>query len=176
MSPSLPHEPSALLLVVLLVFGIAAATVLLVTKFRDKKSRYRAIPFLSAAEILFFCELRKICEDSVLICPKVRLADLVHPAAGLNNQDRQSTRNRISQKHVDFVLVHPESFQVIGVIELDDGSHLEPKRQARDQMVDEALREASICICHVRAARAYNLEDLRKTLTTALAFDPGSQS
>src|SRR5262245_14582161 len=57
--------------------------------------------FLSRAEVSFFHILRRVVADEQLIFPKVRLADLVYPPT---QEERQGAWNRISRKHVDFVL------------------------------------------------------------------------
>ena len=41
--------------------------------------------------------------------------------SGLDSSARQSARNRIDRKHVDFLLVHTDDLALLAGIELDDG-------------------------------------------------------
>jgi very-short-patch-repair endonuclease len=136
------------------------------------RSEYQAVPLLSAAEVEFFRCLESICGASVLICPKVRLADLVLPRKGLDRSKFQIAFNRVSAKHVDFVLLRSEDLGVFGVVELDDRSHERQDRQDRDGLVDNILSQAGIPVCRVKAQSRYDLEALRGQLEKA--FDPHS--
>lgn len=77
-------------------------------------------------------------------------------------------RNRASQKHVDFVLCDPADLRPRLVIELDDKSHDQPERIERDRFVDEALACAEIPVLHVRAAVAYDVQELAERVARAM--------
>jgi len=81
--------------------------------------------FLSPAERSFFLVLRQALGDKVLICPKVSLGDLFFAQTGDRNLN-QSYRNRISRKHVDFLLCDPRTAKPLMGLELDDKSHQRP--------------------------------------------------
>jgi len=68
---------------------------------------------------------------------------------------------KISQKHVDFVIIDPLTTAILLVIELDDKTHQQADRQTRDIFVDQALAAAGVAILRVPAAREYDLDDLR---------------
>ena len=93
---------------------------------------------------------------------KVRLADLVTPTA-----NTLVGFNKTSQKHVDFVLCRADSFEIQCVIELDDSSHEEPGRKARDRFVDAALSSANIRIIRVKAQSGYTGQFLRQVIKDA---------
>jgi hypothetical protein len=82
----------------------------------------------------------------------------------------------VSSKHVDFVLCSPQDFRVVAVIELDDKSHSEPKRQSRDVFLDNAFQQAGLPIFHFSARAAYSLHEVRATLGTLLGASPSPTS
>ena len=122
---------------------------------------YRLRPFLSAAESRFFHVLKLAVNEEVVICPKVRLMDIFDVGGPKEGQTRH--RNRISQKHVDFLLCDPTMVPICAV-ELDDSSHRSRRRQDRDRFVDEVFRHCGLKLVHVRAARAYDATKLREAI------------
>lgn len=100
---------------------------------------YAAIPtLLTRAEQQFFAALQAAVPDGLMICPQVRLANLVRPTA------RQRTQNqydfyRIQAKCVDFVLCDRMTTAPRLVVELDDTSHERQDRKERDAFVDAVL-------------------------------------
>lgn len=116
---------------------------------------------LSPAELSFFKVLQNVVGQSVLICPKVRLADILKP---IEKQNYQTALNKISRKHVDFVLCDPVTTKIIGVIELDDKSHDRSDRVVRDTFVDGAFAAAGIQIIHFKANVSCSVEEIRQQL------------
>src|SRR4051812_7248029 len=122
---------------------------------------YAALPyaktkyFFSAAERSFYEILRRLVPDHTVFA-KVRLADLVHVRKGTSAW--QSHFNRIDRKHLDFVLCDNDLAPVMA-IELDDRSHDDEDREARDRFVDQVLGSVSLPIVRVRAKHAYRLEE-----------------
>src|SRR6266704_6880928 len=90
----------------------------------------------SPAERSFLGVLEQIFGKEYRIIGKVRIADIIRPRKGLSASARTSALNRITSKHVDFALCDLRTLQVVGVIELDDSSHSEDRRQRRDKFVD----------------------------------------
>jgi hypothetical protein len=136
--------------------------------------------FFSAAERSFFEILRRLLPLDHTVFAKVRLADLVYVSKGASSW--QSHFNRINRKHLDFVLCDRDLAPVV-VIELDDSSHDEEDRQSRDEFVDDVLLAAALPIVHLRAKRAYALDEIRQMLspyvklpqTTAAISHPDSR-
>ena len=95
--------------------------------FNSKKQCEETIPyrvrdnFLSPAEISFYHVLASMIGSRAVICPKVRLADIFFVLRSSENY--MSHRNRITQRHLDFLLCKPNSMEPILGIELDDASH-----------------------------------------------------
>jgi|SRR5665213_369771 len=116
---------------------------------------------LSPAELSFFKVLQNAVGKSVLVCPKVRLADILKPA---EKQNYQTALNKISRKHIDFVLCDPATTEVFGVVELDDKSHDRTDRITRDSFVDSAFAVAGIQIVHFKASASYSIEEVRQQL------------
>lgn len=121
--------------------------------------------FLSPGELAFYRGLVPVVDSRYVICPKVRIADLVHTV----DRNDQGNKNRINQKHVDFVLCEKESMKPILVIELDDKSHARADRQERDELVDAVFESAQLPLLHVRAAARYAPQDLRAQIEQALS-------
>jgi very-short-patch-repair endonuclease len=127
--------------------------------------------FLSPAELAFYRVLVPVVDSRYVICPKVRLADLVHT---VERNDR-ANMNRIIQKHVDFVLCEKESMKPILVIELDDKSHARADRRERDELVDAVFESAQLPLLHVKAAARYAPQDLRAQIEKSLSSTPASR-
>ncbi len=122
----------------------------------------KAESLLTRCELAFFHQLLAEADGRLLICPKVRLADL------FQNVTSDAARNRINQKHVDFVLCCPDTLAPALVIELDDSSHTLPDRQERDVFVNTCLKGAGIPIARERARRSYDPNAIRKLIASAL--------
>jgi hypothetical protein len=138
------------------------------------RSREPAFPYdaaealLTPAEKAFHIALVEALEGDFAILCKVRLADVIVTRPGLSNKFRMRAFNRIAAKHLDFVLCDLDSHIVLGVIELDDRSHLAEARRARDEFVDGALRAAEIPILHMPAQRRYSIAKLRDQVLDCL--------
>ena len=114
----------------------------------DIRGAYYAKDLLTKNERRAYSKLKVLTDPrNLVICPKVRLADLVHPHH--NKPNYYSYFGRIQSKHVDFVICN-QRMDVIGIIELDDNSHNRPDRQERDQLVDDILTSVGYKIVHTR--------------------------
>lgn len=120
---------------------------------------------LSAGELRFFHALRRALRGDFLICPKVRLADVITCAPHLWHR---GFGGKISQRHADFVVASPDDLRVVCIVELDDKSHRTSERQRSDQFLDAALAAASLPILRVKVTRHYNEVRLRRSLLQAL--------
>ena len=132
---------------------------------------YRRKPYLlSKAERSFYGVLSQAVAGKALIFSKVRVADVITPQQGLTRSNWQRAFNRISAKHLDFILCDPQDCAVKLAIELDDVSHDSAKRQARDTFLDAACQS----LLRIRAARGYVVADLRRDID-AILFPPQQQ-
>ncbi len=113
-------------------------------------------PLLSEAEKLFYSSLQQAFGQTYWVYPKVRLADLINPRAKTRSSEWHTAFNKIKFKHVDFVICHPESFDVLAVFELDDATHNRQDRKDRDAEVDASLTMSGIPIHHIKASNGYD--------------------
>ncbi|MBN1874237.1 MAG: DUF2726 domain-containing protein [Anaerolineae bacterium] len=113
--------------------------------------------FLSPAEISFYHVLNSIVLGQAVICPKVRMIDVLYIS---NRRDNFSYVGKISQKHIDFLICDSGSMKPILAIELDDSSHQRPDRAKRDAFVDRAFDTARLPLIHIPARRSYNTDEL----------------
>lgn len=137
---------------------------------RAPREQWALLPYssrvflLTLAERRFFLALREALSPYFHICPKVRVADVIHCPPDLWRR----FGGAISQKHFDFVLAHPESFRVACCIELDDSSHQQLSRRNRDAFLDASLLTAQVPLLRYRVRREYNCEALRRRVFATL--------
>lgn len=122
------------------------------------------------AERFFLGVLSELLDDSLLVFGKVRLADIIRARGDLERGDKTRAFNKIGAKHVDFVLCRRPDLSIVGVIELDDLSHLRADRRERDAFVDAALNAAGIPILHVKTRRRYSSAQLKQQLNEAFGL------
>jgi hypothetical protein len=72
--------------------------------------------------------------------------------------------NRITGKHIDFILCDPARVLVLAAIELDDRSHQTLEAGFRDELVDSALSDAGIPMMRIPAQQAYQPAQLRQQI------------
>ena len=107
---------------------------------------YVKTPLLTKREWKQYYVLKEITDSkNLIICPKVRLLDLIVPRPGLRNA--KGLRSRVMSKHVDFVICS-QDMEVQAIIELDDTTHLRADRIKRDIFVDNALMGAGYRVIH----------------------------
>lgn len=121
--------------------------------------------FLSPAERSFYGVLRLAIGSEWVVCPKVGLKDLFYVPGGPGDQ---SSRNRIAQKHVDFVICIASSMEPQVAIELDDASHSRTNRIERDDLVDAVCGAAGLSLEHFAAHKQYSVEEIRTRLAPHL--------
>lgn len=119
--------------------------------------------FLSNAELSFYHVLSSVVSNKATICVKVRLADILYTSRPNENQ---ASRNRIQQKHLDFLLCNPKTMQPILGIELDDSSHSRADRIERDGFIDKAFEAASLPIIHIKNQNSYNTQEIAGKIAT----------
>jgi hypothetical protein len=95
---------------------------------------------------------------------KVRLADVIRPEKGMDRRAYTGAFNRISRKHLDFVLCNPATLAIRAAVELDDDSHQRADRKERDRFLESALESAGIPLHRFSVQRGYKIESLRNAL------------
>lgn len=134
---------------------LIAALLILYKRVQEKspsinfREAYQPRQLLTNRELQEYLKLKQYADArGWLICPKVRLWDLIEPKRGVAK--KQTLENKIRSKHVDFVLVD-QSMNVIGVLELDDSTHDRKDRKMRDNFVRDALEGAGITMIQTRS-------------------------
>ena len=116
------------------------------------------------AERSFLGVLEQAVDGKLRIMGKVRLADVVKVKKVNNKSTWQKAFNRIQSKHLDFVACDSATLGVKFVVELDDKSHSQSKRQDRDNFLDKVLEAAEISVFHFAAKRTYTIQELQNSL------------
>jgi Protein of unknown function (DUF2726)/Topoisomerase DNA binding C4 zinc finger len=112
---------------------------------------------LSPAEVSFMHVLSGVLKGQAAICPKVRLGDIFFVGKA---EKRMAFINRISSKHVDFLLCDCKTMEPLAAVELDDASHNRADRAKRDEFVDDVFAAAGLPLVHVVAQRQYVTQDV----------------
>lgn len=171
------HISAPLIIVVVasVLLAIAAIWVLLLGRRQAAQTvagAYEAVPaLLTPAERSFFGVLQQAVASDYQIFAKVRLADIVRPVRNPSRSGWQSAFNRITGKHVDFVLCDSSSLGVVAVIELDDRTHGRFERGVRDGLVDSALTDARIPVLRVSAQQSYSPAQIRERVRSLVRTD-----
>ena len=166
-------KPSLYIPIILLALGLLILKIFTEILSNQKKetSYYRKRDcLLSAAELSFLRAFAPILPTNVLVFTKVRLCDVISVDSDRKNSAFYRAFNRISSKHVDFVLCDEKGTEIVGVIELDDRTHLLGERAERDEFVNSALKGAGVPILHVRCAKSYNPDELMNQFTEKFGF------
>ena len=122
------------------------------------REAYQSRQLLTKREQQEYTKLKQYADArGWMICPKVRLWDLIEPKNGAGK--KLTLENKIRSKHVDFVLCD-EKLVAQYIIELDDSSHDRSDRKERDDFVDEVVESVGYKIIHTRAIT----EDLKAQL------------
>jgi hypothetical protein len=120
---------------------------------------------MTPAENSFFQTLKLAMTQEHCVMAKVRLADILRVTT---QEKRQSHFNRISAKHVDFLICDEADMRPLVAIELHDKSHQRESRQLRDDFVRKAISRAGLPLIEVPAMRAYTVEELRSVMAQCL--------
>jgi hypothetical protein len=110
------------------------------------------------------------------VTTKVRLGDLVRPARGSGRGDAVVLRNRVNQKHLDFVVFEANPTRIVCGVELDDSSHDTDKSKARDGFVEAVCGAAGMPLLRVRAAASYSPDQIAGQLRAAAGLRAGAGS
>ena len=163
---TIPVGPVFLLLGFALVLGLLAVLIRLFAPRHE--ADYRKREFLSPAERSFLGVLSQAADDDWRVFAKVRIADVLTPAKGMSRSRWQSAFNAISAKHFDFLLCDPADCKPTLTVELDDKSHDKPSRRRRDRQVEAACASAGLRLIRVKAARTYQIAEIRDQIREAM--------
>ncbi len=97
----------------LVVSGLVLLVLLLLAIFWSRGKKGKALPYdlqetlFSPAERSFLGVLDLAVGDQARVFAKVRVADVLTPETGMGKSKWQQAFNKISAKHVDYLLCHP---------------------------------------------------------------------
>lgn len=120
--------------------------------------------FFNSAEGRFYRALLRAASDRYFVFAKVRLLDL---CAFIPGRD-YSAMNRISMKHVDFLLCHPATLRPLVAFEVDGPSHLRADRVERDAFVDALFKQIGVPLIHVPVAPWFEPTDVSRRIEAAI--------
>lgn len=131
---------------------------------KDYSKSYQAKYLLTKNEWYEHKKLQKIAaEKGLVICPKVRLLDIIEPRKG--EKDYKSLFYKVQAKHVDF-LICDQSMHIKAVLELDDNSHNQKDRQSRDTFVDQILTSVGYKVIRTHSITETTLDGLAEPAPT----------
>lgn len=138
----------------------------------EYRGHYQAKQLLTRNEWHEYKKLKKYTDEAgLMICPKVRLLDIVEPRSG--DPHYMAYMGKVKSKHVDFVICDKD-LHIMGILELDDSSHDRTDRQERDKFVDEILTDVGYTVIHTRSITEYTLDAItggRKIILPEIAVD-----
>ncbi len=126
-------------------------------------------PLFSAAERSFLGVLEQAAGKDVRVFGKVRVADVLAPVGARGQPKWQSSFNKISSKHFDFVLCAASDLSVLCAVELNDQSHRQKNRQTRDEFLTNACAAAGLPLICFLTQRDYVLSDVSARVAQAIS-------
>lgn len=121
-------------------------------------------------EKLLYSILEEFCRKyRFVLLSKVRLADFIQPQHQNDKRTYYYWFNRISAKHVDFLVCELNTIKPLCAIELDDYTHRYSDRQERDEFINNVYRSIQLPILHfyeIKQQDIYN--DLAEILNITL--------
>jgi len=134
----------------------------------DDEFPYEQKALLTPAERSFFGALEQAVDGRARVFAKVRIGDVLGIRPGLEASSTTRARNRVQQKHFDFVLCGEDTLRVLAAIGLDDRSHEQDRQRERDAFVEGACRSAQLALLRFPAREAYSLLELRSAVEPVL--------
>ena len=125
------------------------------TKYLNK---YQKKYLLTKNEWHEYKKLKQIADKKgLLICPKVRLLDIIEPRRG--DPKFKTYLYKIQAKHIDFVICD-QNLNIKALLELDDSSHNKAERQKRDEFIDLILEDVGYKIIRTYSITESTLEEI----------------
>lgn len=124
----------------------------------DYTNSYEAKYLLTKNEWYQYHKLKKLADEKgYIICPKVRLMDIIQPRKGAPKY--KTLFYKIQAKHIDF-LICGSDLRIKAIVELDDNSHNDTDRKERDEFVDMILQSVGYKVIHTKYISNDILDDI----------------
>lgn len=104
-------------------------------------------------------------DKDITVFTKVNLADIFYVT---DKEELWTHHNKISRKHVDFLLCNQQTIRPLVAIELDDSSHKRVEREERDRFLEEVYSAAGLPLVHIKVQSFYRANELRGLLESHL--------
>jgi hypothetical protein len=122
----------------------------------------RTKKLLSNAEIAFFKILAKANQGRYVIALKIPLDEIFQRREMLD----KDLYSMYANGHVDFLLVHPLSWQPVGAVELDDSTHRTPGGRERDSRKDFLFQQAKLPLTRFRVGEDWQAENIQQWIAS----------
>lgn len=153
---------------ILLLAGVLLILVVLAAVFSKKHLAYKKVDLFTYPEKRFFHALDNAVGHRYRVLGKCRIADIIMPQDGLSKKDWNRLFWNVSSKHFDFVIIEPDSLDVVAVVELNDSSHEKKDRVQRDKLVNAACGNAGLPLVWVKARNSYDIAALWEHIEDSL--------
>ena len=163
MEPIIQNYP--IVIVAIALFILVAIILYLINRPRE---RYIKVDSLFTPAELKFYKLLEETIDDYKIFGKVRVADIIRVDSKKAKGKYLKFFNRISRKHVDFLICEPQSLEPLVAIELDDSSHELKEREERDIFLDRAFKMAGIPLLRFKVRSSYDKIEVRQRIYDAI--------
>ena len=163
-----------------LLFTITAVMLLLlvvgaiIRKIAKKHGKNEGYPYkkvdslFTTAERSFLAVLDDAVGEQFRIFAKVRFADIANIKNITNRQTRQRALNRITSKHLDYILCDKKNLSIVCAIELNDKSHQRQDRKERDLFIDNVCKTISLPLVKIQARSIYSVSEIRAMILKTL--------
>ncbi len=142
----------------LIVIGCLVLLAILTRKPREQKKQGKisgefrpCVTLNTRTEQVFKKVLDSRLPSNLEVHCKVRLADIVRPV----DRKNFTSLNKVTSKHVDFVLAEVNTSNIVCAIELDDKSHSSKRAKVQDKEKNYALDSARVPLYRVQTGANY---------------------
>ncbi len=145
----------------------------------SKKEEYpykKQEKLFSDAERSFLGTLEQAVGDRYRIFGKVRLSDVLGVRSMGNRKKWWRAFNKISSKHLDYVLCAKNDLSIVAGIELNDNSHKKRQRKKRDHFLVRACQAAGLPLLQTNAQSGYPVHHIREQIAELLQLPENSAS
>lgn len=132
-----------------LIIQFIAFKIAKVKKYGGAKYYSHKPNLITTAERIFIQKLSKQLPDNIMVCPQVRMADVLVVSDKVNKKNFKKFFYKISSKSIDFVFCDKDTFEIRCCLELDDPTHNRKDRVERDEMVNQAFFDAGMPLIRV---------------------------
>jgi hypothetical protein len=141
---------------------------ILVVALKKRPPSYFSRQYLfTKSEWHFYHFLAEATCERWLVMGKPRIADVLSVNKKLTKSDWMRAFSKISSKHVDYIVLNPDSGIIVACIELDDKSHQRKDRKERDVFVNAAFEEAGIPLLRYPTADKYDVHEIHSDVVNA---------